>query len=330
MFRILKMCRLKIKEMKKLILLFIVLTSIFVSCEKFGEKNITKSVPVLLSPTQNQSDSILTKLFWWEEIEGADSYHLQVVSTTFDNIISLALDTLISGTKFQLTMVPGEYQWRVRGENGAYESPWTTYNLTITNTSSLAGQSITSATPTDGYVTSDTSITFNWNALTKATSYNFVIKKVPSGVDELNTSASTNSKTHTFTAEGKYSWSVQGINSLSASIASLQYITIDKTKPNVPVLIYPKAITDTIKTLPASFTWSIGVDNGSLVSDSIYISTDSTFNSNILLGDVVSGVQTYSLTSLTQTGKLFWRVRSFDAAGNKSAYSVAKSFYKKN
>jgi len=316
--------------MKKLIVLSFLAAIALVSCEKFGEKNITKKVVVLLSPTQNQSDSILTKLFWWEEVEGADSYHLQVVSTSFDNITTLAVDTLISGVKFQLTMTPGEYQWRVRAENGAYESPWTTYNLTITNTSSLAGQTITTATPADDYATKDTAITFNWSALANATSYNFIIIKTSPTTSILNTTVSTNSSAYTFTSEGNYLWSVQGLNSMSASNTIYRNITIDKTKPNLPVLVFPKAVTDTIFTLPASFTWDIGVDNGSVVSDSIYISTDSTFNSNILVSDKVIGAESYSLSSLSNTGKLFWRVRSIDAAGNTSSYSVAKPFIKKN
>jgi hypothetical protein len=329
MFRILKTRLLKINDMKKIILLSFLAAIALVSCEKFGEKNITKSVVVLLSPTQNQSDSILTKLFWWEEVEGADSYHLQVVSTTFENISSLAVDTLLSGVKFQLTMVPGDFQWRVRAENGAYETPWTTYNLTITNTSSLAGQTITTATPVDGYVTKDTAIAFNWSALSKATSYHFIIQNSLNN-DVLNTTVSTNTKAFPFTTEGKYSWSVQGLNNTSASNTTKQYITIDKTKPNTPVLTYPKAVTDTIYSLPATFTWDIGNDTGSEVTHSIDIGTDSTFNTNILHSAEVIDLKTYSLTTLNNTGELFWRVRSVDAAGNTSSYSVAKPFIKKN
>lgn len=316
--------------MKKVVLLSFLAAIALVSCEKFGAKNISKKVVVLLSPTQSQSDSILTKLFWWEEVDGADSYHLQVVSKSFDNIISLAMDTLISGVKFQVTLVPGEYQWRVRGENGAYETPWTTYNLTITNTSSLAGQTITGATPIDEYATKDTAITFNWSALANASSYHFIVVKTSPTNEVLNTMVSTNNTAYPFTSEGKYLWSVQGLNSTSASNTTYQYITIDKTKPNLPVLTYPKTVSDTIHSLPFTFTWDIGSDNGSVVSDSIYISTDSTFNTNILIHDKVVGVQNYSLTTLSNIGKLFWRIRSIDAAGNTSAYSVAKPFIKKN
>ena len=316
--------------MKKVIVLSFLAAIALVSCEKFGEKNITKKVVVLLSPTQNQSDSILTKLFWWEEVEGADSYHLQVVSTTFDNITKLAVDTLISGVKFQLTMTPGEYQWRVRAENGAYESPWTTYNLTITNTTSLAGQTITTATPDDDYATKDTAISFNWSALANATSYHLVIVKTSPTSEVLNTLESSNTKNFTFLSEGKYIWSVQALNSTSASSTVYRNITIDKTNPNLPVLVSPKAVTDTIYSLPSTFTWDIGVDNGSVVSDSIYISSDSTFNTNFLHSAKVVGLESYSLTTLNNTGKLFWRVRSIDKAGNRSSYSVAKPFIKKN
>ncbi len=316
--------------MKKVILLSFLAAIAMVSCEKFGEKNITKKVVVLLSPTQNQSDSILTKLFWWEEVEGADSYHLQVVSTTFDNITTLAVDTLISGVKFQLTMTPGEYQWRVRAENGAYESPWTTYNLTITNTNSLTGQNLANLTPDVDYATSDTSIDFSWAAMAKASSYNFLIEKYPSGIDVFNASLTTNSKSFNFTSEGTYTWTVQGFNNISASIASTRMITIDKTKPNLPVLTYPKDVTDTIYSLPATFTWDIGNDTGSEVTHNITISTDSTFNTNILHSAEVVDLKSYSLTSLSNTGKLYWRVRSVDAAGNASSYSVAKPFIKKN
>lgn len=316
--------------MKKVILLVVFAAVALVSCEKFGERNISKSVVVLLSPTQGQSDSILSKLFWWEEIEGADSYHLQVVSTSFDNITSLVVDTLLSGVKFQATLSPGEYQWRVRAENGAYESPWTTYNLTITNTNSLTGQTIANLSPDADYATSDTSVNFSWTALSKASSYNLLIEKYPSGVDVLNVSLSTNSKTFDFTSEGTYVWSVQGINNISASLASNRYIIIDKTKPNLPILTYPVAITDTIFSLPATFTYDKGTITGSVISDSIYISSDSTFSTNILYTDKVVNVSSFTLSSLNNTGKLFWRVRSIDAAGNKSGYSVAKPFFKKN
>ncbi|MCX6182464.1 MAG: hypothetical protein NT150_11095 [Bacteroidetes bacterium] len=309
--------------MKKWIFIYVLaLTSLF-ACERF---DLTERTVTLLSPPNNQSDSILNKLFWWEEVTGASKYQFQIVSPSFDSIVTLVLDSTLTKTKFEKTLIPGTYQWRVRAKNGSTATAWRTYNLEVKNTQSLAGQSITNMSPINKYISSDYAVNFSWDALAKASSYVFKIRDSIGNTILPNQSLTTASTTHTFVADGTYIWSVQGLNSLSASLTGEHTIYIDKTAPNKPSLSKPT--NGETLTFPYTFQWSVGVNKGTALTDSIWIATDSLFT-DIVLDTVVAKSTTVHIPSLnTLATKLFWKVHSRDAAGNSGPYSAVWTFIK--
>ncbi len=306
---------------------FLLVVTTFFACEK----SITGSKVSLISPPNNENDSLLSKLFWWDPITGATKYQLQIVSPSFDSIVTLVLDSTMTVQKFSKTLSPGTYQWRVRGENGSTKTDWTTYRLVVKNTSSLTGQTITSMSPANPSATNKTTLSFSWDAMSKATSYLFKIRDSLDNSYPVNQSITTNVyNTTTTLSEGTYYWSVQALNSNSASAAAENKIIIDRTAPNTPSLTSPLTVSDIIKTSQQTFVWSNGSNTGTAISDSFFIAIDSIFKVSplrIVTTKTSYTLSTSELSGLT-AGKFYWKVRSKDAAGNVSGYSAVKSFTK--
>ena len=105
-------------------LIIMCLASGLSSCTEIIEPSVAKRNVRLLAPANNYQTNRPETSFWFEPVEDALKYRLQVVSPSFDSIGQLVLDTLISNNRFTQSMEPGQYQWRVRAENGSSESPF--------------------------------------------------------------------------------------------------------------------------------------------------------------------------------------------------------------
>ena len=125
---------------------------------------------------------------------------------------------------------------------------------------------------------------------------------------------------YTFSADGNYQWRVlaQNGNSTSSAVNSTRNITIDRTAPAAPFPDTPAA-NDTASN-PVILAWT---RDASAIKDSIYVYADTN------LTTLVTSALTYS-QNLSFNGTIgqdyFWRVKSIDAAGNKSPYSVRRKF----
>ena len=309
------------KQVKLLAIVFLVSIA-FVSCKKWFNKDISAAKVELLSPPNYHADSLLSKHFWWSEMEGADEYQLQIVSPSFDSIVQFYLDTVIADNQYEMTLAPGEYEWRVRGVNNGYESLWNTWSFSVTSTQSLNGQNIVVLTPSSDLITNETTQLFSWDKLLGVESYTFKIKN-SSGTVIFSKELEETEYTYTFTQEGDFDWSVQGVNDISASLASLNSVSIDTAAPgNVSLTNHLK---DTISTYPASFTWTITTDNGSAIKNTFIIASDSLL-SNIVL-DTVLGLSPFSLTvAPASIGNYYWGIKREDAAGNKSVGILSRKF----
>src|SRR5258707_15835070 len=102
-------------------LLFILfgLTVLLSSCDAIIEPSISKSQIKLEAPADKDTSSSYTINFWWDPVDHALSYHLEIVSRTFANPGNLILDTMVSKTRFAFNLSPGNYQWRIIAENGS-------------------------------------------------------------------------------------------------------------------------------------------------------------------------------------------------------------------
>jgi hypothetical protein len=305
--------------MKKIIHVILLIAVVFLaSCEDFIEKDITKSTVNLLSPMDGYISSSLTNTYWWDELEGAENYQIQIVKGTFANIIQYVVDSTIAFNRFDFTLSqPGSYQWRVRALNNGYETVYSLRSVVIDSTSDLSGQIIGLISPAENLVQGSSQVTFQWSGIFNAEVYRFQLLDSIGGIIK-DTALTPTSVTLTIN-KGNYSWRVRAENSSSVSPYTMRNFTIDQTAPQAPVCVSP-TLNDTV-IAPFDLTWT---HDSSINGDSLYVYTDS-LNTIIFLRIFTTNTS-HEIDTIT-TGKYYWRVKSFDVAGNASAFSTISSFF---
>jgi len=102
------------------------------SCDEVLEKSLKDKKVVLLAPVNNLTTTTTTHNLYWEQIDGATSYQVQIVSPRFDSIVTLVADTFVENVKFNIELKKGVYQWRVMASNNSTVSSYSdAWNLTI-------------------------------------------------------------------------------------------------------------------------------------------------------------------------------------------------------
>lgn len=304
-------------------LIAILLTCFTVSCNDFFEKDISEEVVDLIIPTNNDTSSTNNVHFKWNELAGASFYNLQIVKPSFTNINEFVLDSNINGDEFYYVLSPGNYQFKIRGENSAYQSLYTgPYTLVVDSVSDLTNQVVPLLSPVDLIYSNASNFTFSWQSVYSAVTYEFQLRAgadfgssgtiLHSAPGIYGTAYST--PAGLFPTEGSYAWGVKAVNQTSSSAFSDGTIYIDLTAPNSPLSVSPNhgaSFADTVV-----LKWSVGADPGTInspVSRYIQIASDTLFT-NVL--------QTYTISVdtlqhvFTNSGTYWWRVYTLDQAGN--------------
>ncbi len=311
--------------MKKAIFIILcpLLVVIFYGCEEFIEKDLTGKKITILAPADSLGISITTITFWWEEIEGALDYNVQVVSPAFDKAEMLWADTLVAGNKFDLSLVPGDYQWRVKGQNGSSETNFTVASFVIDSGLDLSKETIILRSPSDNATSNNLSQVFKWNKLYNADEYRFRILNSDNTPLKDEVIRGSESSSFEFTEDGSYIWSVRGQNDISNTLYSSYTIIIDTESPGKPLLNSPPnefvLTTDSV-----SFEWTRMEDTGSLFFDSVCVFRDISLTDKVLSKKTD---KTFYKDTL-DPGVYWWYVRSCDAAGNLSERSSVFRFTK--
>lgn len=298
--------------------LIIGLLLLFSACEDFIEKDISGDSISILAPPNNLQTSIVTQTFWWNELEGAEEYNIQIVKGTFNFIEQFITDTSVTSNSLTYTLQPGSFQWRIRGQNNGYFTEYTTYNLFIDSTLDLTNQQVLLLEPLNNLISNQTDFTFKWTPLYNAEEYRFQLIDSISGSNLVDVTISASEYDYSLT-EGSYIWQVRAINSGSITAASKRNLFVDLTAPGTPVLLSPGY--DAMLNFGAndSLIWSSGANS---VGDSLFISNDSTF---VVSDKYYTNLSFYILTQ--QPGTYFWRVKSIDGANNESSFSMYRKFY---
>lgn len=111
------------------------------SCEELLEvTDISDQEVNLLAP----SDSVVVMQsdvrFSWEEVFEAQSYHVQVAQPSFENASQIVIDTLVvvdstyTGSNFVKPLSDNGYEWRVKGMNSDFETPYKTHRFWVEST----------------------------------------------------------------------------------------------------------------------------------------------------------------------------------------------------
>lgn len=311
--------------------LFSVLTLLFfMSCDDILEENITDDLVTPITPT---SESIIANNvvnFAWNAMDGAENYRLQVLDATQNHLI--VLDSLVSETSFQHPLDPGSYEWRIRGENFAYQTAYSfPISFSVIASSDLTNQSVILNTPTANLYTNSTNILHTWNELPFADSYTFELIKNLNGqttVAQQTGITATNYSVNAsvFDVDAEYIWKVKAVNATTETVFTSRSIYVDRVAPNQPTLVTPTD-NEIITELNIDFSWTLGQDSGNVPSEVVSIleiALDANFNTIIETITVNNG--TSQQVSIPNIGTYFWRVRAKDAAQNVSSYSIPRTF----
>jgi hypothetical protein len=114
------------------ILIFVLLgVAAFASCDDLIEKDLEDKKVDIISPADSIETELTNITFLWEDVKGADSYELQVVTPSFENALTVVVDTTLTDNTFSYEFTPGEYQWRIKAGNSVSFTEYFYRTITI-------------------------------------------------------------------------------------------------------------------------------------------------------------------------------------------------------
>jgi len=291
---------------------------IFYHCDDVFEEDISDDTIAIIAPEQAAVIEGNFVQFRWTFLDGADNYRIQL----FNENQFLVLDSLITGEVFNFPIDPGEYQWRVRAENFAFETPYTPESdFSVITSEDLSGQIIALNAPADNSFFNSGDVNFSWTAISAATFYDFQILNGINANSEVLFESNNISNTNltvdaaVFNADQAYVWRVRAGNNTSMSSFFQRTLSKDSMSPPTPTLLGPTSGASFASETDILFSWSFS-DIGavqSTIASTIEIASDENFV-NIIFSETLAALEI--TTSFNATGNFFWRVRGVDAAGN--------------
>ena len=315
-------CPMIIRKNISQVLLGLVLLS--TGCTEFIEPSIEKKNVTLLAPSNGTESAVYAQTFWWEEVDNALQYRLQVATPDFNNPARLILDTIITKSRFSYTLDPGNYEWRVRAENGSSQTPYGKAAFII-QPSSIEDQQVQLQSPANNLITNQSSSVFKWLALFGADKYQLQID-TSNFEDEtilfFNKSTPNQEFSVTLTKDKVYRWRVKAMNATVESKWSvIQSVTLDKTPPGVVFLTSPT--NEQVVSKNVTLKWE-ALAEAKKYQLYVFKSDGSSVYSPTF--PIILTAATYSFTEGKSGEKLFWQVRAIDEAGNFGAFSEQRSF----
>ncbi len=293
-----------------------------IGCNEIFEKNIREDMVEILSPVDSTHSSSRLIYFLWNELEGADQYHLRIVSPDFTTTTEILVDTILTTTNYNYTFPNlGVYQWSLQAVNHGYETDTIEVRTLYIDSIDYSVESVVLLSPDDNAVSDTMVVYFEWDAFPGADHYLFEIGNPDFSTGTLVSQTLTKTNyNHTFTANETYEWRVSAFNSTGgqSQLNNTRILEVDTAISVVvgtPGLIEP--LSGTVEQTEAAFRWG---NQGSYDFDSIYIYEDSA-QTTLLNG--------YPHESLNQRDTLveldsaiyYWKVRSFSNSGSSSQFS---------
>jgi uncharacterized protein YegP (UPF0339 family) len=297
----------------------------FCSCKDFIEPSLSDKLIHINAPADNYQSTLYTINFWWDTVDDALSYRLQIVTPDFQNTGALITDTLIKGNKFSFNLTPGTYQWRLRAENGSTQTTYSTAQNFSVLFSSIKQQKVQLAAPGNNLLTNQGSLAFSWGSLYGATKYRLQVD-TNSFTDEnkiiLNQVTPALQANFALPKDQSYQWRVRAENDTAqAQWSAINTFNYDHTPPQVVDLTAP-ANSQSIS-IPVTLQWA---QSATTVKYRLFVyKEDSTTAYNNSFPMLLT-TNSYTLTQGNFGERIYWKVSAIDAAGNESQASVLRSF----
>lgn len=311
------------KTITKIIL--IALAILAYSCDEILEENITDDTIQLISPTKDIKIESNVVPFKWNSIKGGIKYRIQIYGP--DQL--LLLDSLTKKTSITLPLKAGNYMWRVRAENYAYESIYSfPSNFSTSIPTDLTNQQIILSSPENDKFLNAIDVSLNWKSLDNTTSYSLKVINAVTGQEMYSKDTiTTTSVTLPNLVDGTYEWRLKAKN---ADSETKQYTArkfhVDTTIPNQPKNTLPLDNSTQTANSNVTYTWNIPSDTGDIESPIAYVIE---FASDVDFNFIIQKQNSDSTTfqqEFSATGIYYWRVRAIDLAGNIGPNSAKFKF----
>lgn len=117
--------------------MFFLLLLLTGACSLIFEDEINEEELLVIMPHDGTESVNQDQLFWWEFVPGALDYNLQIVVGSFTEPEVFVADTMLSGNKFNVTLQPGQYEWRICALNNYSSTAYFYSTLSITDTTGV-------------------------------------------------------------------------------------------------------------------------------------------------------------------------------------------------
>lgn len=306
---------------------------VLTGCNDLIEKNITENIPELILPTINDTIIQNPVQFKWKELDGAKSYHIEIVTPSFSNPDAFVVDSIVPLTSISFPLDTNLYEVRITALNAGYTSKPSAIHKFVVGVSPSFTGNVQLSLPANASYFNLTNFEgfFDWESVVNLKNFTFQLYQGSnfSGTLVANKNQLETSQYYLengiILSEGTYCWGVKAFKiDNSETDFSKRIFYIDTTRPLLPMLSSP-ANGVFVNKGDVNFSWQSIPDNGliqSPVSYEIEIASDVNFTLDLKKQTTSASTTLFNLN----VGTYYWRIRSVDAASNKSVYSSAVQF----
>lgn len=299
-------------------------TSAWSSIWNFTTLQTLTTPPSLVTPVNNSVNVSLNPTLTWSSTLGADSYTLQVSTTSNFNSIVYQMSGITQNYAQVPSLLPNtKYYWRVNASNSTTTTGWSEI-WNFTTLPNVPGAP-TLISPQNNSIDMELTQTLKWNAVSGASTYNLQVSLDPNFSGLIASQAGLTNTSYTLTGlnySTKYYWKVNATNIAgNGPWSEVWSFTTMAPIPNPPIIISPPNNATNVSRSPL-LTWSsVTGATGYDLQVSIYPNFD-TYGINEI--NIIATA--YQLNSLFPDREYYWRVRSRNAAGVSSwVYSSFKT-----
>ena len=310
--------------MKRIVLIF---GLFFIQCQEIlTVPNISFEHVKTTSPGENTIINQETIHFLWEEIPHATQYKIQLLYLKDSIQQKLVFDTIVSGISYRDSIkTNGTYRFRIRAENSAYETAYTTTNFQI-NLPHISTSNTSLLFPRKDAEITSSDVTFSWENIVLASQYRFQLAhpNFNEATSLLVDSIIQHPRLqHKLPMAGNYSWRVRGENNTGVGDYSEgQFNFTNPFLEELPILLFPQR-NQILSDTRVRFKWN----EIPLAEEYQFQLVRPNFNAieEFILDSIVSNPQLeYTLSDQNTYG---WRVRGLNATAetnySSNPFSIA-------
>jgi uncharacterized protein YegP (UPF0339 family) len=298
-------------------------------CSDIFEKPISNSSVEIYTPADSAVSKKNVQQFYWEKVENASNYRLQIASPGFASaqLQSFVLDTIVTTNKVDISLDAGEYEWRLRAQNGGSQTAYFTRKLFITQAAFNERQLLVTS-PSNTVVTYSNSVYFSWRPVSGSMKYYIEIDTLsgsftsPEMKEEIN--AFETQKYVELKKRGSYRWRMYadsaGIKSMYSSTGRIDF-KLDTVSLGVPISNKTDVPTSQV------FSWSVPANAMSTdqLTYKFYI-LNSTDPADVFIQDELTTTKTAEIKNMEKGKVYYWAVEVYDQFGIKSGRTALRKF----